>query len=756
MSAYEHPTMQPTRREFIKRTGATLLASAWVPRATAADPVPPTPLDVVRGLLGPGFDPAAPDSALLAVIADPHIFLGAEYPQYQTDRWDDGLIGEINSLAPVVTDLILAGDLISYHSMTPGLPRFPSHVVWSKDEFRAAKREMARFSSSMRQWAIPGNHDTDAFETDAELWREQLGLPAYQQTVLGGVPVFFLNSGNGGMLDAVQHAWFLAEAAKVPEDQEVVVVVHHPCFTRTWEQSAVKRILTNVFGGRTGTVWVVSGHDHLFADLQFVHRGTRFVQMEVTAANPKSSADGKSPGYILLALQSGQVVKRLFRSLKDPGFVDKDRSGKAVPTKVKFQFDDVPYCAEAFEEGFYERTDRVIAFNGVDVGSYLTYLKNVTFQVRPPAYRGNVKELVLAGTISASITPVCSISQTGAAGTWEPVPFPVTRGVGLFRLPIPESYRQAETYLVKVETGLTGTVEGFSLSGWALAADPTGMSGFEKWLYGRFHTTRKDAQAQAGALTPGTNLSNVVNFGFNLLPAVDGLLAATDISGQPASGKVLRQVFDFRFARRRAETQPGITYTIERSLDLRTWRAVAVGEQRVTPLDAGWEEVAVSRLISTGERVFHRVSIDQAVEQGLGFAAWGLSATVPAGQPGDLNADGIDDLVQYAFELSGSEGGARHYDPTAPAQKGGLPAQTCGLAPVTTLVFPRMKASANPGVTYTLESSLNQIAWTVVPSEQYLEQVRRTQGDWEEVEITIPDGANSQWTYRIGVAESAL
>ena len=76
---------------------------------------------------------------------------------------------------------------------------------------------MERFN--YRTWIVPGNHDTNAYETNAELFREQMNLPvAYQKATLGGVPVFFLNSGNGGMIDPIQEAWFRHEASFVAKD----------------------------------------------------------------------------------------------------------------------------------------------------------------------------------------------------------------------------------------------------------------------------------------------------------------------------------------------------------------------------------------------------------------------------------------------------------------------------------------------------------------------------------------------------------
>jgi hypothetical protein len=197
---------EANRRTFIKGIAATALGVCS--HSANADSVETESIKdtLLAKLVAEGWDPIAENTAVFAVISDGHIFMGDEYPQYRTEAYDDGLVEEINSLAPLVSELVMAGDLITYHSMTPGLPDYGRHLTFAKEEYQLAKVQMTRFNYSA--WMVPGNHDTTYHEEDADMFKAQMQVPPYQKTVFAGVPVFLLNSGNAGMLDSAQEAWF--------------------------------------------------------------------------------------------------------------------------------------------------------------------------------------------------------------------------------------------------------------------------------------------------------------------------------------------------------------------------------------------------------------------------------------------------------------------------------------------------------------------------------------------------------------------
>ena len=696
--------------------------------------------------LNAGYDKNADGVAIICVIGDPHIFLGSEYPHYITEKFDDDLVSEINSLAPLVTDVCIAGDLINYRSITPGIPRYNVHDTWARQEYSIAKTQMNRFVERFRLWAVPGNHDTDAYETDAEMWREMLGIPAYRKAVLGGVPVFFLNSGNGGMLNSGQLTWFRAEAAFVPDDQEVIIVIHHPIFFALREESSMKSVLCEMFGGRVGTVWVVSGHGHQFRDQTFKYRGTLFVQMEITTANPKLTTDDRSPGYILLAMQAGKVVCRLYRSLKESGLESRNTQSLAAASLVKFQFDEVLFRVDTFHEGLYNHTRRIVSYSGVHVGSYFVYLKKITLQIFPKDYLGYPSQIILAGSVPSAVNPICQISLSGADGTWETLVFPGNRGGGLFRIVIPETYRTVEKFLLKFDTGLTGTVAGFNLSGWALAADPSSLSLYARWLQRVYGHLRIENATNPLTITPGTSHVNLTNYAFGLsVPAragVDDAIVAGVISGLPRYTRARRAALDFRFARRRAESLPGVKCFVERSNDLQSWERLGEDALVVRILDGSWEEVAVSRILVPGLREFLRVGVEEDLHLGDGFSKWRSVSQLPRGSGGDINGNGIEDLLEYAFNLNPASGRTRQYDSTRDSAWAGIPHHGIRRMWTSVMTFTRVKASSRSGISYAVEWSVDLEDWKPLPVWQM-----------DEVEISILDDHLSNRFYRVSVSE---
>ncbi|RYD75785.1 MAG: hypothetical protein EOP84_17775, partial [Verrucomicrobiaceae bacterium] len=547
-----------TRREFLKGVAANAAAATLCRGAEWSSSGNLT--SVLRNqLISSGYDPDGENGVLLAVIADAHIFLGSEYPQYRTDHYDDNLISELNSLNSLIDELVIAGDVISYHSMSPGIPPYQIHREWAIQEYELAKIEVQRFN--YRRWIIPGNHDTTAYEPNAELFQEHMQVPPYQKAEFAGVPVFFLNSGNAGMLDPVQHAWLLAEAALIDSHQEVLIVVHYPPFFALWLQGGVKRILFDIFKNHKVPVWLISGHNHAFAEQVFQHGDATFVQTQVTCASylPQSFGDKRNPGYVLLALQDGKLVSRIYRSLKDVGFQARPNISHLGRTPVAFPFDTLVGKVVVREEGFYPRPDHIISYSGVDVGSYLTFCKKVIFRIRPSDYLTPVTEFIISGSVENYSRPTCEFSFDGQDGTWISAPFPLAKGAGLYRVTIPEQFHNGAEFRVKLDNGLTGTVQGFIIWGWALETDSTALSSYLRWTLATYGNLEKSAMTAPASITPGTILPNIVNFGFNLQASGEA-----EVSGMPkigmneASG---REGFPtITFARMNPEANPGVSY----------------------------------------------------------------------------------------------------------------------------------------------------------------------------------------------------
>lgn len=742
------PHSSLNRRSFLAACGAwgvgTAIAGEQPTTPSLADAIRTSLLDEVPGFFKSG--------ALMCVIADPHILLGNDYPKLRTERWDDALIAEINSLSSLFTDLCVAGDLITHHTMNPGIPRYPVNEAWAREEFKLAKQQLERFSPSIRRWPIPGNHDTSADEASAELWQEMLGLPPYRLANLGGVPVFFLNTGNGGMPGPGQLAWFKGECAAIDPSQEIVIATHHPVFFALREEAAFKRVLCNLLGGRSGRVWIVSGHGHRFEDRTYSHRGTLFTQMEVTSANPKMGDDKLAPGYAMLAMHDGKVVRRMFRSLVAPGFTNQPNQTRGIPGGVEFQFDSLPAPIETYEHGVDATTGRIISCQGVDVGSYITYCKQLVLRIAPATYRVPPAALVLAGTVESSLNPSCEFSINGATGPWIPANFPANRGRGLFSIAIPEALRGAREIHIRVATGLNTNLAGFNLTGWAVCPDESQLTGYRRWLARQYGNLIAQSASQPDAITPGASTVNLLTYAFGLAPQGAATTPQPVLGGMPRFDRAERDVLDFRFARRRNQRISGVVCTIEESTDLSNWTPMDAAVIQTRDLDNTWEEAHVSTVQSPGKPRFLRASVALHDGAATGFANWRKNLANAQGGPPDANRNGVKDLLEYAFDLAPATPN-RVYEPAVGARQTGMPHVSVRRGSVQRLVYTRPMASANPGVTCVIQSSKDLVNWAPVADSLVQENVLRSQGEWEEVEAVFVHGLPPRTFFRISVME---
>lgn len=592
-----------TRRRFVTATIGTGGALAIGVRAEDDDPHAALRAELEARLAACGYDPSAGDCALVAIMSDPHIFLGNDYPGLITAHWDDDLIAELNALHPPITHLVLAGDLISHRSMTPGSPRYPLHEQWSIDEYALAHNELQRFR--MPIWAVPGNHDTDAYETDAEMFQEKTGFPPYQRIELAGVPVLLLNTGNGGMLNGSQETWLRAQAETIPGDQEVLIVQHVPTFSCIFTQAGSKRIIAEAFSHRSAPVYIASGHNHRFDEGLSEFKGTCFVQMATTTANRVVFNDKKNPGYLLVAVQDGQVRARIQRSLTVSVFWPRPPLAALPVASVRFPFDGVEYLLDAFEEGFYNTRD-YLEFFGVHVGCYIAYCKRAVLRIAPPRFHGAIRRLYVSGLITASSQPACWISRNGSDGPWEELTFPPASGSGLYLIELPGDVATLEQFHVKIDTGLTGNVQGFSWSGWALASDSSSVTGYEVWLHGIYGTLVRSPESAPDAIARGGSHPNLLTYACNLPPCGRGPVSGLPSITMPHAHGTAGNRASILFTRSRDPVADGLEYLLERSFDMTEW----------FPLDSS----AVTETVIEECECYERIQADVVLADGLAAA----------------------------------------------------------------------------------------------------------------------------------------
>jgi hypothetical protein len=750
--------MRKTRRDFLFTSSGALAASMVNSGRAQTSPSPVAP-DIRSLLQASGFDPDRPgsDSALLAVIGDTHIVTDPSLPYFNLS-FDDSLVHEINNLSPQISDTVIAGDLIISHSRATAEPRYPTSYNFAKEEFRIAKQQMSRFREGLRVWAVPGNHDTDRIEEDAELWREELGIPAYQKSVLGGVPVFFLNSGHGGMMDPGQVQWFKSEAALIAKDQEVVVICHYPTFVLFSTYAGTKRVVAEAFEGHRAPVWIQSGHNHTFREDYFLDKGTRFIQMQVTSASKKVWNDGRAAGYTLLGLQGGRVVTRLFRSVKEPGFQVLPSIESVNFQQLRWAFDRIAYPGELFHEGFYNRTGRILSATAVDLKCHFVRAQQITWRVNLGRFGGKIREFLICGTVGGTARPTarCQFSATSPTGPWITRSFPSAAESDadrVYRLPIPEEFLTADTLYVKAANDVVSGLCDVEIAGWGVAATAETLTRYERWISRRYRTFLRTPQTDPEAVPEGYRHSNLELYAFNLLPeapvsnAPAALGVAAPISGSPVFSSVLMEEgLDFVFARRRAASRPGLSYVVEESSNLAAWTTVESSRLKVRPIDGVWEEV---RLPRSGGRAFHRVRVESDGDAGGAFARWRDEMAAAGNDPTDRNDNRIDDLLEFGFDLPATRGGASYYDPAKTGTHEGLPTMRGAIKAYSRLVFARLRQEADPGLTYTIEESADLTGWAAVPAERLTERILRSAGDWEEVECTIPRPDGPSCFYRI-------
>ena len=742
--------MASTRRQFLYHSAAAFVASSFDKVRADESPVIGGLSQLQESLAAAGFNSSSPNSALMAVIGDVHINCNPDN-KYFIDHFDDPLVAEINALSPAITDLAIAGDLICYLSDSVGASRFPHGYAWALAEYRIAKQQIKRFRPDMRFYAVPGNHDTDKIEEDAETWRAELGIPPYQKQVIGGVPVFFLNSGHAGMPNRSQLDWFYAEASRIPPDQEVVVVAHHPSFFYLFVEIGLKRAVYNAFKKHRATVWVVGGHGHAFHEGMYVSpHGTRFVQTEVTFGHPYQRTYGNKPGYVLLALQDGKVIHRSFRYVPDTGFQIRKPVSKLPSAPLHIPYDSIPHPAAVFEEGFYDRSKNLTTFVGTDLKSHLIWCRNYTVRTALGTAKGKVSEFLLAAEINTGTpTPICQFSSSGAEGTWIPSPFPTPNYQQVYRVPIPASLRNVENLHIRVLSQLQGNYDGNLINGWGLAADPDKLTAYDKWICRHYQMLVPDPRSAANTRPDGSTLTNIEHFAYNI-PLPLGVSAATVeaqqpgvvISGKPSFSKTFRDVLDYRFARRKSGTQSVVTYIVEESSDMTQWTPVDEQTLGITPLNSSWEEVKYRKSTDGRTQWFVRTRIE--TQSG--------STTIHAG---DANKDGVDDLLQYAFDLSPQRGGLPRYDATRLQNPAGIPTMTKQVQRVSRMVYTRPAGSVDSGVTCQVEQSVNLRDWKVLKQDTLRETVLQTNGEWEEVECIIMDQDLKTAFYRVNVIVNA-
>jgi hypothetical protein len=160
-------------------------------------------------------------------------------------------------------------------------------------------------------------------------------------------------------------------------------------------------------------------------------------------------------------------------------------------------------------------------------------------------------------------------------------------------------------YWVRIKSVL-GTSTVYANSNTAAVTVNAVSSPFETWA-----SVLPEGQRGTNQTPMGDGVTNLEKFAFNLNPLAPDVrhltVGANGNAGLPGgayTGGVLR----IEFLRRKATTNPGITYTAQFGSDLGGWTDIPVGTPAGTSIDATWERVTVDDPAG-GPKRFGRVKV---------------------------------------------------------------------------------------------------------------------------------------------------
>ena len=132
--------------------------------------------------------------------------------------------------------------------------------------------------------------------------------------------------------------------------------------------------------------------------------------------------------------------------------------------------------------------------------------------------------------------------------------------------------------------------------------------------YGSWATGLSAAQNGPAQIPQNDGVTNLAKFAFNLNPLAPDVrrlsVGGNGTVGLPG-GAVVGGKLRLEFLRRKASTNPGITYTAQFGSDLTGWTDVPVGTPAGTSIDATWERVVVDDPTVGATKSFGRVKVLQ-------------------------------------------------------------------------------------------------------------------------------------------------
>lgn len=439
------------RRNFLKTSMVGAAGLALGERSgLAAEPSYPAK-SVMEAFELSGFDPRSPGSETFVVAADCHYGMNT----------GDGLlpiVQEVNAMRPQPAFFLVNGDLALTVSKQFGHRPDARQQETARDELRAFKKHMDLLNVPLKMTL--GNHDTHPGEIDPEIfWSVYPDVTPYSSQTLAGVHLLFLNGHSDGNLESKQRTWLNLQVQELSKNGETIVLVHQPALGSIASERGIPIAIHDAFSKYEQPLWLIGGHHHRNFNSLFRLPRTTILQHGIVCSAEGIWGGPEKPGYWIYGLRNGQVQARLFRRLGQGYRVEpapRRDGGKSLPLPYE---DSAGLLWKVFV-GEDDETYRV-HINAGDVGSWLAYVKEVTYRLPLQGHDEIPRRVGLLGDITGQRGREVFLSSTGKSA-WEPVPS-IEDQQSLSFFEIPAALRDASELFVKCVCSKEASLSGYSL-----------------------------------------------------------------------------------------------------------------------------------------------------------------------------------------------------------------------------------------------------------------------------------------------------
>ncbi len=410
-----------------------------------------------------GFNPIAPGNSVVVLFSDVHICLdpGAGItPGVITTNLHPLLVNNINAMNPRPEKILILGDMTSSYSVCPGqITDLAAKQAFAANEFIKVIPELKRITNidfNDIRW-IPGNHDQDPRESDAEFFRQFFtNMPTHQIVEVGGMKFFMVNAGNRDVMDEPQLAWLKQELANTSPTQTVAIAIHQPSLNSNRGNATTFRALFQDFPRRW---WFFHGHAHYFGETVW-DIGRSNVTMSGVGSVSTNQFNGQSgsPGFMVLCLSNG-IAGRIYYHFANQMYDALDEPDWGNPVHFLGSFEDVPGLLWRREKVMAPMPEVLVTNIAYDEGDYYAYITELQWELQLGLHDNQATHFVVESDMNPNY---CHVSFSADRSNWVEVAFsPPTNRLIKFRIP------PSMAGLNKIYARAQGTASEF-VNGWGL------------------------------------------------------------------------------------------------------------------------------------------------------------------------------------------------------------------------------------------------------------------------------------------------